>query len=804
MSNEVNLGGPSRADREFVYAKANFDVEAIDQVEKMIAGSGRRQVGRAALTNVLVRHYSLKNAAPRVLESHACELVHAYELELDPAVIGYYVQVPCLGVKRLTSQGRRHISAAHLDFMVFYEDRVTLVESKTRRWLAAKSTEDPDWSATGGEWTYAPYRYWAEDHGLKFEVWASPDEVGVYRQNLEAMYSALPAEFLSEDSKLAAGALRALRGRPLTIAALSDAFPGFGARHALRLLALRQAFGPLRSRQVANASAFHPCLDPLQAQCIDESASAHQRSSFAELDISDPLLLASATDVEKAKIRLSRLAEMEAGVRPKSRRMIELARKVQRTVHQGGSALSACLTGYAQSGNRTDRLDVVQREAIETVIARHWHTGNSRFKKDLLFELEAECARRGVEPAGASRLYKRLRQEKEQRRALKTGGLRGFQAVRRRTDPRYRTLPPIGYGQVLHVDSSDLDVRIAPDLQNLLPSAKVKFYVGIDGATGDSMAHSLIFGGARSDGLALLMREYVRRHKMLPRVIHLDRGPENTARWISAFCDMRGITLRFSPTAGSAWNSQAESAIRQVNSQVAHRLPGSTEPDQMGRKVDGRFKSHRTAVLDFGFILDRFEEFFYGHRPLIPGADGRAPSERKLEALAALGPQGLPAAMDDDLKVQTSIAVSMKPRPDKRRGIATAEGWFCSNELLEALRIGDPVEVRSDCADPSWLYIKFRAVGWVKAFHSNVQQYAQMSDRGRLLQLLFAPYRRARTREVKAELSRVQNAKRAQIALTIGEQSSALRSRSAVPGDPDKTSVRKVEVGDAFEEEEGV
>jgi putative transposase len=58
------------------------------------------------------------------------------------------------------------------------------------------------------------------------------------------------------------------------------------------------------------------------------------------------------------------------------------------------------------------------------------------------------------------------------------------------------------------VDASDLDVRCAPNLIHCFPASKAKFYIGIDGATGYPMAHALVFGSARTDALALLMREY--------------------------------------------------------------------------------------------------------------------------------------------------------------------------------------------------------------------------------------------------------------------------------------------------------
>jgi Integrase core domain. len=810
MSMESASGGPSKEDRELVYAKLNLAESSIDRIEQMIRESGQRKVGKGALRSVKTHHYSLKSSSVHVLESSTCEELFALELELNPSVVGYYVQVPCRQVQRLTVMGRKHVSTAHVDFLVFYRDLAELVECKTESWLEKRAPRERDWIHADDRWACGPIRDWAAQLGIPYRVWASPSAVGVYRQNMDAMYAMLAVAITEREKALAKRSLALLQRRPYSIAELIEMVPGFSTRLSLWLLARRWVYGPIKRRQIAVEERFHLCLDPVQAESIDTRAKADQELTYAGLDVTDPVLCASLTDVAKAKERLRRIEALQAEGKPLPRRLEELHRKVCRAKDSGCSALSACITNYSGSGNRTSRLLPEQEEAIETVIARYWHSGKAKFKQDVIYEYERECMRRGVAATGESRLRRRLMQACEARRALNTSGLRGYQAIRQRTDPRYRTLPPVGYGHTLHVDSSDFDLRILsipgmmgePEEESRL--VKVKFYVGIDGATKDPMAHSLIFGSARSDGLALLIREYVKRHKMLPRVIHLDRGPENTARWITDFCEERGITLRYSPTAGSAWNSLAETAIKQVNSQVAHRLPGSTEPDQKGRKVDGCFKSHRTATLDLERVMREFAEFFYEHLPMIPDAEGRTPVERKMEVLGSLGFQGASCQYDDDFRIQTSIQFETRGGADKRRGLRTSEGWFCSDELLEKLRSNRHVQVRSDCADPSLLYVLFPHGQWVTAFHSRVQQFAQMTEAQRLAELLLAPYRRGQGRRKKEKIAGRRHAKR------VNDEANIATAGSDAIATPDVTetpvgrhcAIELDVIGDAFEEGE--
>lgn len=775
MSTDPQLGGLSFEERQHIYRRLQASEPAIRQIENMIAGSGTKAVGQSALRNVRVRHNSVRNGSVRTVESHTCELVYAYELELDPEALCYYVQVPCHRVQRTTAAGRNHISTAHIDFLVFRSDRIELVECKPLSWLESQlALPNSSWARNGTVWTYPPYAQWAEPRGLKFKIWSPPTPAGVYLQNLEACYAVANDSLQQHEVAAVTKAARLIAKRPVLLDSLLAEVPGFTLRLALWMLGRSLAFGPWQSTSAATPDRFHLYARKEQARKADELLRAVIENAQSQPVVTDPLLTATATDLQRAHQRLSRLALIEAGTLPATRRMSALQRNVRKAVAEGRSPLSACLTRYAWSGNRASRLLPEHEQAIETVIALHWNTGRVHRPKDLLYVFEEECIRLGVEPCGRARLDARRRSESPARHALATGGFRAYHATRGRIDPRYRSLPPIGYGHTLHVDSSDLDVRCAPNLIDCFPAAKAKFYIGLDGATGDTMAHSLVFGPARTDALALLMREYVRRHGFLPKIIHLDRGSENTSHWMEDFCQ-GSISLRYSPTAGSAWNGIAENAIKQVNEQVAHRFEGSTAPDQKGRKVDGRFKSRNNARTSFITVHDEFIKFVYHDMPTTPGADGRTPSERKEKLLQAFGSLGTLCAWDDSFLIRTSMQIQLGRRVDRQRGIRTADGWFTSDELLIALRADKALEVRADCCDPCVIYVKIRN-HWLKAFHSRVQSDALLSDQERLFDLLWAPMQRSQSARRREGIARKRHSRR-----TLAQAAGAATAHLAPP-----------------------
>ena len=95
----------------------------------------------------------------------------------------------------------------------------------------------------------------------------------------------------------------------------------------------------------------------------------------------------------------------------------------------------------------------------------------------------------------------------------------------------------------------------------------------------------------------------------------------------------------------------------------------------------------------------------------------------------------------------------LKANIDGRRGIRTEEGYFTSDQLIDAMRFHNPAEARSDCEDPTVLRVR---VGdcWVKAFHSKVQTMALLSPEDKLFNLMFASVRRADARQRKERIDR--------------------------------------------------
>lgn len=748
---KMEIGGPDEQARRGIYAAAGLSHENVRSVEEAINGACQKRVGAGALTNVVTRFDSVKNRRHRTVESHTCELLHAYELEQDPDVLGYYTQVPCVGITRLRPDGRSHVSSAHIDFLVLRKSSVELVECKQEEWLRKKIGEEhPDWSEVEGGWRCKPYEEWAKARGIAFKVWVGPKHPAIYLQNLTAIYDAKRLPCTDYEARACETAARIIEKRPQSIVELQNASPGFTSRVALLMLAQAYAFGPCRSVSLGNQSKFYLFPTLSQAEVYENAVAAEVSERLKPLgELGDETLTASRTDLEKARLRLQRVDRYLSGLDAAPTKSVKrLAKLVRQTRREGKSALAACLTKYHASGNKVPRLPEHYVALRRTIIEEYWNRGRVSCQRDACHIYSTECERLGIPVAGLTALVKEIRKQNPQRHALTSGGMRSFQRVRRNTDPRYTSAAPLGYGEIAHIDSTPIDMKMVDGSTGEILLLCATFYIAIDGSSGHPLAFVLIFGPSRTEGLAILMRQIVRRHGFLPRTIHVDRGPENTSKWMERFCEGT-ISVRYSPTAGSAWNQLAESANNYANTQVSHRLFGSTLPDRRGRAVDGKHKSHKTARMTFIEVNELIEKYVYEDMHHSPGGDNLSPIERRQASLDQFGCMGAKRELDDAFLLATAIPLGRAIKLTDRGSVRIEEGVYTSMELQAEIEGRRKVEeARIDCEDPAILYVRIGG-RWLKAFHRRVQSVASEDRLERIFDMCYAPTARRLSREVK-------------------------------------------------------
>lgn len=732
------------------HARSLFFSPAQEQeLVELVKSSGLRQVGSNALHNVVVHLASRKNKGVRSVESHTVERICALELELDPDVKAYFCQPSCTGVRR---NGGRHVTSGTLDFLVFRATEVVLLECKDRSSAAKLAQKKADeWLFDGRNYRWLPYEQWAAERGLSFKVWIQPERWNIYLANLELMVA-----LVEEGSPMGAvedRAIRLISQSPRSIDELMCDIPRFNSGVAARLIASKELFGPIHEVLLTDATEFTLYSSSEQAEYAESTLSRRTDETLAQPG--SPLLRASATDLAKARTRLKEIdrLRLEGGTFPRG--LKQIARRIESARREGRNPLEVCLTNYFRSGNRHPRLSVGQRDAMDEVRRRLWTTGEVHTLRELHLQLQEACTQRD-EATPSYKTLAKFCKGYSARRALATGGKRAYQVNRPASDPRQRSQRAVGRHLKVIIDSTKLDNRLVAVLgqSSILDCPLV--YIACDSCTNEAMAHAFVFGTARRDGVALLIRDYVRRHRCLPHQIQVDRGTENTSKWLRGFCENYQIALIVTPTASSRTNGQVENLHGRLNQQFSHRLEGSTAPDKAGRSVDGRFKSYRTAKLLFAEVSTVLETAIYDIFAATPDKDGFTPSDYRDNAEELTPQTGITTELDEELIFQTSIPVYTK-KFDPRKGIRTNGTAFTSKELLASqARITD---VRRDPGDSTLLHVRTERGTW-KAWAASAVAMASKPEVLRVFHALAAAQMRkdaeaakhARARE-RAELT---------------------------------------------------
>lgn len=721
-------------------------------VQDMRLTAPGRSVGKNAFLNMSGNFISFKNgpAADLPFES-TVELLFAYSLELSPNVLAYVTQPCCKYVARTSASGRKVVSSLHGDFLVFGNDFIKLVETKTIEQFRKLVLDRPnEWREANAVIERPALQEWASALGITYENWFPPEPFGTLLQNFELLNSFLCSEIPLDQHRAFLKIAGHVSRSPDSIEGIISRNSDISPKDVCRALAFGLIHGPVSSCPISETNRFIVFPDQARAQAFDLQAMARVSDALRPVEISRPSLLASSVDLRMGEARRDRVLQMISGNTPETKRYRPLIKRVVEAIEAGNDPLEVCITRTRERGNRDARLSVTQSRAIQHVIDKYWMTGKTTEKKQVHIRVARICKRLRQPSPAYDTVWKRISTIRPEAFALNHGGRRNYNAIRSPSDPRTRTLKPIASGLCICFDSSKFDNRSAASICGQLIFAPPTLYVALDVSNGNPVGHALVFGHARTDALAVLFRDIVHRQGVLPRRIVRDRGPENTSRWLESFCK-GSITSVVTATANARANSLAENVIGRVNKQLAHQLAGSTLPDQAGRKVDSRFKSYANARMQFTQIAEQVELFLYEDISRTPVGDGFSPNELGQHSNELFGARGFSQHLDDDFIIRTSIPI--KPREvDYQKGVRIVEGTYSSTRLFESVLREAPTEFLLDCVDPTRMYVKF-SFGYVTAFHQCAQVFARQSALDRYFHLLYAPSLRSDARREKFEIS---------------------------------------------------
>lgn len=743
-------------ERDRYYDKHQIPPEHRAELEAMRLESPARKVGKSALANAVTLLFSEQMGRHLATESRTCEAFGFMLQHFEQRVIEIYPQARMMRVERFSSNGHRTTEPITVDALMYTPGGVILLECKYESELLRLSAQNPlEWQRTESGWARPAAQRWAAARGCRYEIFSPTRPAGRCWANLEVLYPLLNRPLNPADERLAAKILDRCAQAPVMLSELHYGFPSGSMGVVLVLLATRRLHGTVWSGLLNRPESFWVSTDRDRIGELDQTMLARQQADLAPIEVKDPLLIATAMDYRRAQLRLDRVNAMINGNQPVSRRYRPLVKRVRAAIAAGRSPLAECLTSFHRSGNHEPRLLKTQVEAMEHVINQFWDRGQCARLDDLHSRLRRHCADVGITDTPSKQsLARAIKRRSSTRHDLATGGNRRYHANKPPSDPVSRSVRAIGFMHMVHIDATKFDNRSAATTCPELPFSCPVLYSAIDQATGTIVGRSLTFGSASRFGLALLLRDIVDRYGQLPLCITMDRGSEGWSEMIVAFAAAYAITLVMRPAGAGRFGSEIENALREINTNIAHRLIGSTLADQKGRASDAKFRSYKTARLAFEHVVEAVDYFLFQVWPDRPiGELGGSPAERYAEAME-LGVAGRAVSYNFDFELATSVPIERdRWRVRKERSLRVLYRPYSSPDLSLLLREqGRPDEVRLDCADPSRCYVKFKK-RWICAFTSDVLTQQVNSKQDRVFARLFTQDR-ARENRARKEVAR--------------------------------------------------
>lgn len=725
--------------------------EAIAYIKQTRSSPPSRRVGDFAMHNVCGRLASKKMSFTLQSESRTCETIFAMEAGLDNNVLEVWDQPPPLQLRR-TAGGRLHVSSYTADYLVLRRDGVSIIQCKTRKNFEELLLSRPDdWASVDNSFQFVPASEAAQRLGLPHEIYVTGDWASTYLNNLEFLYALHLADSSEMYSALQSKARRHLEKSSLTILELCERVRGLTSPIVYLWIANGIIFGSLKAQLLTLRDTFVVFANESEAVARQKLILETYCNADQDLGSSDlaAILGAPSKAVEHAIRLCETYQEVIDGKRALTRNEYRYKAEADKAMEEGRDLLPVFLPRYADRGNRTVRLTADQARIVNDVIDKRYRTGAAHFVTHVSSHIDAACKRESVDLVCYETVRRHCMRIPQEEIARGQFGKRGYHATRRPVDSKHATLRSDVPGLLAHIDSTQLDTRLWAELPFSSVLACPWVYAFYDEGSSRALGSWVGFGKSDRFALALAFRDMAARQHRIPPYIFADRGAEYGSTWWEQMLAERNLSKYMRAPGAPRFGGLEESSLKQLNVQLAHRLAGSTWPDQKGRSADGSKKSRETARLGFGIVVEEVNNYLYKTWSSIAhgSAEGN-PDELFYLGIEKYGDVGRPVTMDLAFMISTSIPVKATLGPRKGIRVAYREYWSaCLDELRRPLRLD---ECRLDPGHPSVLYARIADKWYVTTSRDHVK-FQGMSDIGQALEYAYIRQRSAGNRADKRD-----------------------------------------------------
>ncbi|QBH00945.1 DDE-type integrase/transposase/recombinase [Xanthomonas oryzae] len=711
-------------------ARHVLGVEARRYIEEAALGPSRA-VGRTSYPAIAGEYQSLKMGTCINVESNL-EGAFAVYLDFDDDVVGFYEQPPRIDCLRTYKNGTRRLSGYTPDFVVLSKRGPVVVQVKSEDGLQDKLKRSPvDWVKRGKDVVDLPAERAFASIGLEHRVVTGnqldPTLIANYRLLLQAKLKA-PAP----DADLLRSCEKHLNQSGVcSLDQLARAIGVADLSPLLALIAHRRMHVDLAD---ALLSVPAKCLVTCDAhllngdvrdawQCLTKKSGA---SGSANAEVVFPI----GAHLQRS---LNALDKIRAGQSGRTQR--RLIARIREARKRGESDLLAVAPHFERCGNRTPGRPPIVLAFCEDVIRSHWGSDSrpSPYAQYRIYRALAKEWHPDLRPVSHP-TYRRILEELTPILARERGGNRAFNALQAPTAVEDRAFKADRPFQLASADHYLCDLHCIVMLANGMKYAQRPWLTLLrDCATDAVLAVWISFRAPSRRSCALVIRQCLRRHGLLPESIIVDQGPDFRSVFFSTLLAHCGIDLRFRPSGFPKFGSEAEKYFRQLKELWLSARPANCVSKEEVRAVSGSHRPERYACLTLPNLWEELTLFNDWINAYCAGSRTVSPASLMAEGLARFSCSGL-RVPDDERFLIASAVDEAKYRLDPQRGLHIGHHHFWHPSLRRlAGRKAKKIIVRRDPEDPYRCFAHIDGA-WVTCLASGENRYVALDPLQRVVE----------------------------------------------------------------------
>ena len=716
-------------DRLFDEHRVNDAGRALVREERLSPPSRAVRPGRGHLTGA---HPSRKMGCTHQYES-LIELSYLMECEYRSDRLEWFDQPRPLSLRYL-GKNDHPVAAPHTpDFLQISDDFIGYIECKPDETLSNLARERPGrWSRDAdGTWRSIPSEQAAARYGLAYRVRSSSSFCRVLLDNLAflADYRSPVCPPVGGD---AAREIRDVVGRRIGLT-LEDLIHATGAPEAIyRMITTGQLHVDLTRHFLSQPHLVLIFVDA-QSSRVWDAAHAREvggREAFdprAPIDEPSACALHGASEPDR-EVALGRFEAIRPAIdgtgplRPRKRAELRTLQDWLSTWRRGetehGCGLIELLPKVHRRGNRLRRLAPELYALMDKVAEEVYEKSAKPPRTHAYTALLGHCKSDGFFAPSYRTFVKWLDDRPRRRQKARREGHRAAVADA-------PAIPASGDGfarhgqrpfDIVHIDHTQADLFLS--LGGFVFTRIERVWLTIAHCAWSCMpvGYTLSFDPPSYVSCMLVLRDVVRRHERLPRVIVVDGAGEFRSIAFDELLAAYAVEKRQRPPGEPRHGARCERFFGTVDTQFIHTLAGNTQhlrdPRGMSSEVDPR----RDVVWTLPELARCLEEYLFRFYPAQPQPDLQGtPYERFTQGLELTGQRPHRKVPDDQKFFLLSLPPSRRgvATVDRRKGV-TVEGIRYHADALRDLK-GKKVDVRVDPEDAGHLYVHARpAESWIE------------------------------------------------------------------------------------------